>query len=70
MVYDVEVNWDKEAGVWCAICDGIPIALECHSFDALIERVKVAAHEVLCLNGKIENNVQLRFIAAHTESIA
>jgi hypothetical protein len=70
MIYDIEVNWDKGARVWCAVCNSIPIVLECHSFDALIERVKVAAYEVLEMNGKIEKNLQLRFMAAHTESIA
>jgi hypothetical protein len=52
MYYTVDVNWDSEAGVWCAICDEIPIALESHSFDALIERVKVVTIEILELNHK------------------
>jgi hypothetical protein len=70
MVHDVEVNWDKEAGVWCAVCDSIPLALECHSFDRLLERVKVAAHEILEINGGIEKDTQLRFKTVHEECIA
>ena len=65
MSYQIDVNWDEEAGVWCAVCDEIPVALESNSFDALIERVKIAAYEILELNGKendllMNNNVVLR----------
>ena len=70
MNYDVDVNWDEEAGVWYAICDDIPLALECNSFDALIERVKVAAQEILILNGKMDGNIHLCFKTAHKERIA
>jgi len=70
MIYDIDVNWDEEAGVWCAVCDNIPIALESDSFDALIERVKIAAYEILELNGKMTKNIQLRFKTVHLESIA
>ena len=70
MSYNVAVNWDEEAGVWCAVCDSIPIALESNSFDALIERVKVAAQEILALNGKSSDDTRLCFITAHWERIA
>ena len=70
MVYEIDVSWDEEAGVWCAICDNIPIALECHSFDALIERVKITAQEILELNGTIESNTRLCFRTTHLECIA
>ena len=48
--YRVNFTWDEEAGVWLAICDEIPLALESNSFDALIEKVKVVASEILALN--------------------
>ena len=48
--YKINFSWDDEAGVWIAICDEIPLALESNSFDALIEKVKVTASEVLHLN--------------------
>ena len=48
--YRVNFSWDEEAGVWVAICDEIPLALESNSFDALIVKVKIAAHETLALN--------------------
>ncbi|MCL2487191.1 MAG: DUF1902 domain-containing protein [Oscillospiraceae bacterium] len=70
MSYDIQVNWDESAGVWCAVCDDIPLALESHSFDALIERVKVAAYEILELNGKLGKSIQLCFKATHWENIA
>ena len=70
MSYDVDINWDEDAGVWCAICDNIPLALESHSFDALIERVKYAAFEILELNGKSDGNIQLCFKTTHWACIA
>jgi hypothetical protein len=70
MIYNIDVNWDETAGVWCAVCDDIPIALESNSFDALIEKVKTVALEILELNGKMAQNMQLCFKAAHLESIA
>lgn len=48
--YDINIIWDDEADVWVAISDDIPLALESGSFDALIERVKIAAPEILALN--------------------
>lgn len=70
MIYDVDMTWDDEAGVWCAVCDSIPIALECKSYDALLERVKVATLEILELNGKLEDSIHLCFRTVHLESIA
>ena len=70
MTYEVDVVWDDEAGVWCAVCHNIPLALECNSFDALIERVKVAALEVLELNEKLGENTRLCFRTTHLECIA
>ena len=70
MSYEIDVIWDEEAGVWCAVCDNIPLALESNSFDALIERVKVAANEILELNGKKRENTRLCFKTDHWECIA
>ena len=50
--YTIHFSWDEEAGVWIAICDEIPLALEHNSFDALIEKVKVVVPEILALNEK------------------
>ena len=70
MNYDIEMCWDDTVGVWCAMCDNIPLALESHSFDALIARVKIAATEILALNGEKNEDVRLCFRATHWECIA
>ena len=48
MNYNIDVNWDEEAGVWCAVCDEIPLALESNSFDALIIKFMLyaASHKI------------------------
>ena len=70
MNYDIDVNWDEEAGVWYAVCDEIPLTLESNSFDALIERVKIAAYEIIELNKKTNDSVKLCFKTTRWEAIA
>ena len=70
MSYQIDVSWDNEAGVWCAVCDDIPLAIESNSFDALVTRAKIAAYEVLELNGRLAEDVGLCFVTAHWEKIA
>ena len=70
MNYDIDVNWDETAGVWCAVCDDIPLALESNSFDALIVKVKIAAYETLESNGQMTDNIRLCFKTTHWEDIA
>jgi hypothetical protein len=60
--YTINMTWDSEAAVWCAVCDDIPIALESGSFDALVERVKVAVPELLQLNST-DSKCVLHFVA-------
>ena len=48
--YNVNIAWDDDASVWIAVSDDIPLALESNSYDALLEKVKVAAPEILELN--------------------
>lgn len=51
MEYKVRFTWDEEAKVWVAESDDIPgLVLESGSIDALIERVRFAAPELLALN--------------------
>jgi len=59
--YNVIITFDEEAAVWYAVNDDIPIALESDSLDVLIERVKLAAPELLELNGKNYENTILHF---------
>jgi predicted RNase H-like HicB family nuclease len=67
--YTVIMTWDAEARVWYAACDDIPIALESGSFDALVERVKIAAPEMLQMNGANPECV-LYFTAERRDGVA
>ena len=67
MEYNVRFTWDEEACVWIAESDDIPgLVLESGSIDALIERVRYAAPELLALNGKRQNH-SLHFRLDRTE---
>ena len=70
MDYNIDINWDEAAGVWCAVCDEIPLALESNSFDALVQKVKIVAHEILELNKKMTDNIRLCFRTSHWENMA
>ena len=70
MTYYIDISWDETAGVWCAMCDDIPLALESNSFDALIGKAKIVAYEILELNKKLSNGTILCFKTTHWESIA
>lgn len=50
MEYVINLFWDKEAMVWIGSCKSISLVLESSSVDTLIERVKLAIPELLCLN--------------------
>ena len=67
--YIVNMTWDSKAAVWCAVNDDIPIALESGSFDALVERIKTAAPELLIMNGA-EPECILHFVAERRDGVA
>lgn len=51
MEYIVNLTWDNEACVWIATSSDIPgLVLESGSFDALLERTRIAIPELLSLN--------------------
>ena len=51
MVYNIKISWDPEAVVWIATSEDIPgLVLECEALDALIERVNLAAPEIIKIN--------------------
>ena len=72
--YVVLLTWDDEASVWIAENNDIPIALESDSLDKLIERVKLAAPELLELNGKFNagsgKNITLHFKMDYQKMVA
>ena len=59
--YSIIVVFDDEAQKWYAQNDDIPIALEDNLLDTLINRVKLAAPEMLEMNNMPRNNVKLSF---------
>ncbi len=70
MEYVVKLIWDDEAAVWVATSDDIPgLVLESGSFDALLERVRFAAPELLALNHG-EEPISLSFLSERRERIA
>lgn len=71
MKYKINVLWDEEAGVWVATSDDIPgLVLESGSFDALLERVRFAAPELVELNRDIQSELLLTFVTERLERIA
>ena len=70
MSYEIDINWDEEAAVWYAVCDEIPLAIESGSFDALIERIKIVAREILELNNGEPQPTQLCIKTTRMEKIA
>lgn len=51
MEFEVNFTWDNEADVWIAQSDDIPgLVLESVSLDTLIERIRLAAPELMELN--------------------
>lgn len=51
--FNIDISWDEEALVWIATSDDVPgLATEHHSFDALVEKLKVIIPELLEANGQ------------------
>ena len=71
MEYIVNLTWDDEAEVWVATSNDIPgLALECGSFDALLERVRFAVPELLELNSTVSASPILTIMSKRQERIA
>ena len=65
----VKLTWDAEARVWIAESDDVPgLVLESGSFDALLERVRFAAPELLALN-RSDVPATLTFLSQRSERI-
>jgi len=62
--YTIILLWDDEASVWIAESEDIPgLILESGSFDALVERVKIAVPDLLELNKTDHDQIKLHFKA-------
>ena len=67
--YEVLLSWDEEAYVWTATSENLPgLVMESGSADALMERVKYAAPELLELNGLPSGGI-LRFSMERTAKL-
>ena len=71
MEYIINLTWDNDACVWIAQSDDIPgLILESGSFDALLERVRYAAPELIELNNDSAKSPILTFVSKRQERIA
>jgi len=69
--YLVNFVWDNDAAVWVATSDDIPgLVLESGSIDALIERVRFAAPELLSLNGHHGQTLSMCFRSERREQVS
>ena len=69
--YTVNLVWDSETAVWIATSDDIPgLVLESGSLDALIERVRFAAPELLSLNGEEQKILYMCFKSERYEQVS
>jgi len=67
MVYTVKFIWDEEAKVWIADSNDIPgLVLESGSLDALMERVSIAATELIELN-QLPHNSTIHYVSEKTQ---
>ncbi len=70
MKYVVTLVWDDETAVWVATSDDIPgLVLEAGSFDALIERIRFAAPELIELNAPAAKEFTLSFVSERSELV-
>ena len=69
--YIVDFAWDNETAVWIATSNDIPgLVLESGSLDALIERVRFAAPELLSLNGRHDRTLNMCFKSERYEQVS
>ncbi len=60
--YTVDLAWDEESWTWTATSDDIPgLVLEGGSADALMERVRYTAPEIMRLNNVDSENCIVHF---------
>ena len=71
MNYRINFLWDNEAVVWIATSQDVPgLILESRSFDALVERVRIAVPELLDLNGVKSESLRLSNYTQREDKVA
>ena len=68
--YDVLFLWDEESQTWVAKNDEIPFCIGSESLEKLMERCRIAAPEMLELNGGNHKDVYLNFSVPHVPAVA
>ncbi|MBQ3396471.1 MAG: DUF1902 domain-containing protein [Synergistaceae bacterium] len=67
---NIKLLWDSDAKVWIATSDDIRgLVLESGSFDALIERVKIAVEDLLSFEDDKPDYCDLRFISERRDRV-
>ena len=70
MSYTVNLLWDAEASVWVATSEDIKgLVLESGSLDVLIERVRMAAPDLLKLNNQPLEHAKICFLTERVEEV-
>ena len=70
MIYKVNFLWDDEAAVWVATSNDVPgLVLESGSFDALVEKVRMAVPELLELNGAKSEGIRLSYFTQREDRV-
>ena len=70
MDFFIKMIWDSDDARWAAIgSTGMGLVLESDSFDELVERVKLAAPEMIELNLDYKGPINLYFITERMEHL-
>jgi len=70
MDFFIRMIWDKDEKRWAAIGSaGMGLVLESDSFDTLIERVNLAAPEMIELNFNYKGSINLIFVVERVEHL-
>ena len=68
--YLITFTWDNETDVWIATSDDIPgLILEHGSFDALVERVRIAVPEILSMEKELQGDISLEYTTFRRERL-
>ncbi|MBR6184684.1 MAG: DUF1902 domain-containing protein [Clostridia bacterium] len=71
MAYKIIMAWDADAGVWIATSKDVPgLVLESGSFDALIQKVRIAVPELLQMNGATPTEYRLDYTTNRSDVVA
>jgi len=71
MDFLIKMIWDTDEKRWAAIgSTGMGLLLESDSFDTLIERVKLAAPEMIELNLNYKGPINLHFITERMDHLS